>query len=282
MRRIFAISLWLLTAATVVLFISGRWQWPRLIAAHGVAIDRQFTLTWTVIGVAFILTQALLGFVVWRFSNQSDESRRVYPTSHKSLEIFWTVATAVIFIGLAVTGQRVWRNFHFAAAPAAPFRVEVWGQQFAWHFHYAGADERLGRNLPELMNDAGGNSIGLDRQNDPAALDDIVAPTLVMPLNRPTELTLRARDVIHSLWLPNMRFKQDAVPGLSIRAYLTPTAPGLYDIACAELCGPQHYKMKARLLALPDEEFRALMSLAPDQWPAKRDELAAKYQTQQK
>ena len=130
---------------------------------------------------------------------------------------------------------------------------------------------------PQLISDAGGNPIGLDRASDPAANDDIVAPTLILPLNRPAELVLRARDVTHSLWLPNMRFKQDAVPGLQIRVYLTATAPGLYDVACAELCGQQHYKMNAKMLVLPDEEFNALMQLLPDQWPAKRNELLEKY-----
>ncbi len=271
MRRTLALLLWLLTLATTALFLSGRWWWPRLISAHGVAVDRQFALTFTVIGVAFIAVQLTLGFILWRGDTGHTAS------GNKRLEIFWTAATAFIFIALAITGQRVWSAYRFAPVPANAFRVEVWGQQYQWNFHYSGADKQMGRARPELISDSGGNPIGLDRAGDSNAKDDIVAPTLILPLNRMTELVLRARDVTHSLWLPNLRFKQDAVPGLQIRAYLTATAPGLYDVACAELCGQQHYKMNAKLLVLPDEEFNALMQLSPAQWPAKRNELLAKY-----
>jgi cytochrome c oxidase subunit 2 len=273
MRRILALLIWLSALLTAGFFLSGRWWWPRLVSVHGVAVDRQFTLTLTVIGSAFIVVQLLLGFIVWR----SDSARGTVAHGNNRLEIFWTVATALVFITLAVMGQRVWRAYHFAPTPANAFRVGVWGQQFQWNFHYAGADARPGRTNPALISDAGGNPIGLDRANDPAAQDDIVAPTLILPLNRPTELLLHARDVTHSLWLPNMRFKQDAVPGLNVRAYLTATVPGLYDAACAELCGQQHYKMNAKVLVLPEDEFNLLMQLPPDQWPAKRNEFLAKY-----
>jgi cytochrome c oxidase subunit 2 len=271
MQRTLALFIWFPALATAALFLSGRWWWPRLISAHGVAVDRQFALTFALIGMAFIAVQFALGFILWRGDTGHNSA------GNTRLEIFWTAATALIFIALAVTGQRVWSSYRYASAPANAFRVEVWGQQYQWNFHYSGADNRLGRVLPQLISDAGGNPIGLDRANDSAAQDDIVAPTLILPLNRPTELILRARDVTHSLWLPNMRFKQDAAPGLQIRALLTATAPGLYDVACAELCGQQHYKMNAKMLVLPEAEFNQLMQLPPDQWPAKRNEFLAKY-----
>jgi cytochrome c oxidase subunit 2 len=276
MNRILAIFIWLAATATSVLFMSGRWWFPPLASAQGVAIDQQFALTFAVIGVAFVMTQIALGFAVWRYGATSD-APAAQSAGNNRLEIFWTAATAFVFIALAVLGQRVWLNLRGEEAPADAVRVEVWGQQFQWYFHYAGADARMGRTRAELISDAGGNPVGLDRASDPLAKDDIVAPTLVLPLNRPTELILHARDVTHSLWLPNLRFKQDAVPGLQVRAILTATAPGLYDVACAELCGQQHYKMKAQLLVLPDADFRALMSLPPDQWPAKRDEFVQRY-----
>ena len=274
MQRVLALLIWLLALATAALFMSGRWWWPKLISAHGVAVDRQFSLTFTVIGVAFILVQLTLGLILWRGHSPKTNNA----AGNTRLEITWTAATAIIFIALAITGQRVWSAYRFAPVPANAFRIEVWGQQYQWNFHYAGADNQPGRTRPELISDSGGNPIGLDRANDPTAKDDIVAPTLILPLNRPTELILRARDVTHSLWLPNLRFKQDAVPGLQIRAYLTATAPGLYDVACAELCGQQHYKMNAKMLVLPEDEFNSLMKLPPGEWPAKRNELLLKYQ----
>jgi cytochrome c oxidase subunit 2 len=275
MNRLAAVIVWLLTGATAAFFLQNRWWWPPTVSTFGQAVDRQFKLTFTVIAVAFVCVQFLLGLAVWRYGRNRNTQQ--YTASNPRLEIFWTAATTLVFIALAVLGQRVWAAYRFAPAPADAFRVEVWGQQYQWNFHYAGADGQMGRARAELISDSGGNPLGLDKKQDTTAADDIVAPTLVMPLNRPTELVLRARDVTHSLWLPNLRFKQDAVPGLQVRAILTATAPGLYDVACAELCGQQHYKMNAKLLVLPEADFSALMSLPSDQWPAKRNELLAKY-----
>lgn len=285
MKHIWAILLWLAALGTVALCASGRWTWPHAIAAHNPALDRQFNLTWLIIGVTFAVVQVLLGFIVWRYGTtqtaveaDSVETRR--SASLPAWEIAWTAGTAFIFISLAITGGRVWRDWRNAQqATSEVWRVGVWGQQYQWQFHYAGIDGQTGRTVPQLINDAGGNPIGLDRANDAAASDDLVAATLVLPLNRVSELTLHARDVIHSLWLPNLRFKQDAVPGLTVKAYLTPTQAGLYEIACAELCGPQHYNMRAQLLVLPPDEFAALMSTPRADWPAQRNALLAKYAT---
>ena len=78
---------------------------------------------------------------------------------------------------------------------------------------------------------------------DPASKDDVVTGTMYLPVNREMDLILRAQDVIHSFFIPSMRFKQDAVPGLTIHMHFTPTETGDYEIACAELCGLGHYKM---------------------------------------
>lgn len=285
MKRIWALLFWLTALGTLALCASGRWTWPHAIAAHNAALDRQFRLTWTVIGAAFVVVQVLLGFIVWRYGAAREtvdadpvETRRI--TSRPAWEIAWTAGTALIFIALAVTGGRVWRDWRNPQVPADVWRVGVWGQQYQWQFHYTGLDGQAGRTAPQLINAAAGNPLGLDRQNDAAATDDIVAATLILPLNRMSELTLHARDVIHSLWLPNLRFKQDAVPGLTVKAYLTPTEAGLYEIACAELCGPQHYNMRAQLLVLPPDEFTALMSAPAAQWLAQRNALLTKYATQ--
>jgi cytochrome c oxidase subunit 2 len=70
---------------------------------------------------------------------------------------------------------------------------------------------------------------------------------LHFPAGRAVKLRLRSKDVIHSLFLPNLRFKQDAVPGMAIEIWFQPNQPGTYEIACAELCGIGHYRMKAAL-----------------------------------
>ncbi len=78
---------------------------------------------------------------------------------------------------------------------------------------------------------------------------------MVLPVGRPVELRLRAQDVIHSLFIPAMRFKQDTVPGMEIHLHFTPTQVGNYEIACAELCGSGHYRMRSMVQVVSEEEF---------------------------
>jgi cytochrome c oxidase subunit 2 len=107
------------------------------------------------------------------------------------------------------------------------------------------------------VNDSLGNYLGLDA-NDAAGQDDIVAQNLMaVPINRPVRVVLRTKDVTHSFFVPRFRVKQDAVPGMAIPVHFTATKPGEYEVACAELCGMQHYKMRARLQVLEDAEFQS-------------------------
>ena len=139
--------------------------------------------------------------------------------------------------------------------PADAVTIEVTGQQFAWNIRYAGADAKFGRTDPKLINDANANFLGLD-DADPAAKDDVMTQNLMaIPVNRPVSVLLRSKDVTHTFFVPQLRVKQDAVPGMGIRVHFTATKPGEYEIACAELCGMQHYKMRGRLLVMTEAEY---------------------------
>jgi cytochrome c oxidase subunit 2 len=78
---------------------------------------------------------------------------------------------------------------------------------------------------------------------------------MVVPAGREVMLTLRAQDVIHSLFIPAMRFKQDTVPGMEIHAKFKPMQTGTYEIACTQLCGLGHYRMRASVRVVSEEEF---------------------------
>ena len=90
---------------------------------------------------------------------------------------------------------------------------------------------------------------------DPAGRDDIVSSSLIVPVGQPVVMRLKAQDVIHSLFIPAMRFKQDAVPGMDIRTSFTPVQIGMYEIVCSQLCGIGHYRMRATLRVVSEEEF---------------------------
>jgi cytochrome c oxidase subunit 2 len=182
------------------------------------------------------------------------------------------VITAIVFIGLGVMGQRVWAQLRLHDAPAGSYSVEVVAQQFQWNFHYSGNDNVLGRTDPSLIDDSALNFIGID-ESDPSAKDDAVTSSLVIPVNRPVELKLRSKDVIHSFWVPPLRFKQDLVPGMEIKVHFTANKVGKYELACAELCGQLHFKMKSYMLVLPEDQITALRALPQEQFQTKLQEL---------
>lgn len=276
MGRALAVFIWVMTLLSVWMFANGKWWFPAAISEHGPAYDQQFLISIIVVGVAFSAAQIGLGITIWKFRDTGDGARAVYSHGNNRLEVIWTAITAVIFITVAILGQRVWAQLHFQPAPADAQKVIVTAQQFQWNFHYAGPDGKFGRTDPKLISDESINYVGLDSA-DAAAADDTVTQTLVIQVNRTVELSLTARDVTHSFWVPPLRFKQDAVPGVKIPVHFKPLKVGRYEIACAELCGQQHYKMKAYMLVLPDDEFKEVTVLAQAPFQARIAELFKKY-----
>lgn len=147
-------------------------------------------------------------------------------------------------------------------ANARPIEIHVAGEQFAWNIHYPGPDGVFGRTLPSLI--SAGNPVGIDR-TDPAAADDIgLLNVLMLPLNRTAVIAVTSRDVVHSFTLNEMRIKQDATPGMTARVWFTPTMTGDWEIACSQLCGLGHYRMRG--------EYHVVDQADWDKWQA--EELA--------
>jgi cytochrome c oxidase subunit 2 len=279
MGRLLAVFIWVMTILSVAMFFNPRWWFPPAITEHGPAYDQQYLLTIIVVGVAFAAAQIALGYAVWRFRDTGDGSRAVYSHGNNRLEMIWTVITALIFIGVALLGQRVWAALHFNPAPPGSAQIRVLAQQFAWNFHYPGPDGRFGRTDPNLIDDSSSpprGNIGLDEADAPAK-DDAVSSTLVAQVDRPVELVLRGRDVTHSIWVPELRFKQDLVPGMDIRVHFKPQKVGRYELACAELCGALHYQMKSYLLVLPEQQYAELMRLSQDEFTRRVTQLNNEY-----
>ena len=264
MGLVLLIVIWLITLASTYFFVAKTWWLPTGASAAAPLIDRHFTVTFILMGIVFVAAQLSLGFLVWKYRDRGSSSKAVYSHGNTTLEVLWTVLTAVLFIGLNLMSSSIWASERFRPAEPGALQVEVTGMQFAWYFRYAGPDGKFGATKPELIDpSAGGESaLGLDT-SDPAAKDDVVTGTMYVPVNREVEVILKAHDVIHSFFVPSMRFKQDAVPGIAIRMHFTPISTGDYEIACAELCGLGHYKMHGMLRVVSQEEF--------DKWLAARE-----------
>ena len=279
MGRILAIAIWVITGASLWMFLSGRWWFPEAISEHGPRVDSQFLITIIVCGIAFAAAQIGLGWVVWKYRSSADEQRASYSHGNNRLEVVWTVVTAIVFISLAVMGQRVWASLHLHAAPPGSYQIEVTAQQFAWNVRYPGKDNVFGKTEPQFIDDTT-NPVGI-ADTDPNGKDDTVVPTLVVPANRPVEIVLKSKDVTHSFWVPQLRFKQDLVPGMAIHVHFTAIKVGKYELACAELCGMNHFKMKSYMLVLPQSDFDALTKLSQAQFQERKGQLLDSYQLPQ-
>jgi cytochrome c oxidase subunit 2 len=246
----FAGSMALLIIISVWLFTAQPWWFPTLASIHGADMDAVFMAVLVVSGIAFVGTQGMLGYFVMRYGSNGKEKAGYWHDNPKA-EFFLLSGTAVILVILVFMGQKVWVNFYFSDQPTDAVEVSVMAQQFLWTFHYPGADKKFGKTDLRMVSPT--NQIGLD-ENDPAAKDDIVAPNMHLISNKAALVHLRSKDVIHSFFLPAQRVKQDAVPGLAIQISFTPTTAGEYEIACAELCGANHYKMRAFLTVHANEQ----------------------------
>lgn len=170
------------------------------------------------------------------------------------------VAIALVIAGdavlLATSALPAW--FERATLPPAattPLEIRVVAEQFAWNIHYPGPDGKFGITAVSLINAA--NPLGIDRA-DVSARDDIgLLNVLTVPLGRPVIVHLTSRDVVHSFTLNEMRVRHDATPGLLVRTWFTPTVMGRWEIACSQLCGLGHYRMRGEFAVVSPDEWEA-------------------------
>lgn len=175
--------------------------------------------------------------------------------SHVSnyLEVGVAVIEGILLVGLAFP---VWATFKNEFPPESrSLTVNVVAEQFAWNIHYPGPDGIFGKRDASLISQD--NPLGLDR-SDPNAMDDIFTINqLNLPVGKPVIVHLTSKDVIHSFGIPLMRVKQDAIPGVSIPLWFTPTQTGNFEIACSQLCGLGHYRMRGFVTVQTEEEYEA-------------------------
>ena len=244
-----------ITAITVHFFFKLPLWFPAGVSSWAPAMDSQFAIAFLVLGILFIAGQLLLAITVFRAGEPAPAEPVRFPHGNWRFEIVWTAAITMIFFGLGLAGNKLWSQIKLHSPEPGALSVEVTGVQFQWYFRYAGADGRLGRlDAQRFARPDEGNPLGID-PSDPAGRDDIVSSSLVLPAGRDVAFTLRSQDVIHSVFIPAMRFKQDAVPGMEIHAHFKPTQTGVYEMACTQLCGLGHYRMRATVRVVSEQAF---------------------------
>jgi cytochrome c oxidase subunit 2 len=225
-------------------------------SAHAADVDEIMVLVHWLMLTLFAGWAVFFAYVLVRFR------RRAQPVAmYEGMRGHWSAwvegAVLAAEIGLlAFFSVPVW-SARVDAFPeeAQSTVVRVVAEQFAWNVHYPGPDGRFGRTDPGLLGPE--NPLGLDR-DDPAAKDDITTINqLNLPVGKPVIVHLSSKDVIHSFALPEMRVKQDAIPGIVQPVWFTPTETGEWEIACSQLCGLGHYRMRGFYTIQTQAEYDA-------------------------
>ena len=247
-----AALLWVLTVAICYFFFAKIWWFPPPINQHGLDYDSQFGRTLLICGIIFFFAQMALAWVMVRYRKRGAPAR--YSHGSGKAEALWTGGTAIVFLALVAMGSRIWANVHYDEAPPDAIVIEAMAKQFAFNFRYPGTDGKFGRTELKRVNDAAGDPFGID-PTDPTGKDDIFSASLKIPAGRPIKLILRSRDVIHNFFVPELRLKQDMVPGMDIPLHFHADKPGIYEVPCSELCGLGHFQMHTTMQVMSLDEY---------------------------
>jgi cytochrome c oxidase subunit 2 len=232
---------------------------PVAASTHAGEIDHMIVLVHWLMLIMFVGWGLFFLFVLVRF-RRGAHPKASYSGAKGKFAKGTEIAVGIIEVGLLI----------FYAIPAWATRVRdlpkeseavvvrVVGEQFAWNVQYPGADGKFGRTDIKLV--SADNPLGLDR-NDQDAKDDVTTINqLNLPVDRPVLVHLMSKDVIHSFGLYEMRVKQDAVPGLSIPVWFIPNRVGEYEIACSQLCGLGHFRMRGFVTIQSADDYSKWMA----------------------
>jgi len=188
------------------------------------------------LALAGVVTVAVLFLIVWfavKYRHGSGANRALPPDAalrrrNHRIEAAWIVTPLLLF--MVMFGWAAVLYYAHAAAPANATEIYVVGKQWMWKLEHVGGQ----REIDELH----------------------------VPLGVPVRLTMTSQDVIHSLYLPALRIKQDVLPGRYTQEWFVADRPGTYPLRCAEYCGTDHSVMGGRLIVMPRAAFAAWLAQA--------------------
>jgi cytochrome c oxidase subunit 2 len=204
---------------------------PEQVSTYAADIDSMFHLIMWITGIIFVVVEAILLFFLIKYRHR--EGRQAHYThGNNRVEVVWTIVPALICVVLALLSRHLWEDIK-EHMPHDAVEIHVTGEQFAWNFRYPGPDGKF------------------DTADDILTLNQ-----LHFPVGKPVVVTLTSKDVIHSFFLPEFRVKQDLVPGMKTRIWFEANRVGHWELACAELCGLGHYRMKGFVTVDTAEDYQ--------------------------
>jgi cytochrome c oxidase subunit 2 len=213
---------------------------PENIATYGDQVDSLFHLIFWITTITFVLVQVTLIVFLVKYRYRPGR-QATYTHGNNTLEIAWTVAPSLILVFLALLSRAGWHEIK-QTLPESKYTVEVMAKQFNWDITYPGPDGQFG-----------------------TADDKTLENDLNVPVNEVVRLKLMSKDVIHSFFIPVMRFKQDMLPGREIWQWFQATKTGRWEIPCAELCGFGHSGMLGHVTVHSADDYAKWVAA---QWPS--------------
>ncbi len=212
---------------------------PKDASLAGYRIDNVIQYTDTVVVIFFGAVVFSLIYFIIRYRSRpgrkavydrGDQKKHVLISIALGLLVFFSIDVVIETMSFKDLKEAFW-NFPKSEDVV---KIEIMPQQFAWNIRYPGPDGKF------------------------ATEDDIVPPQNQMhiPVDTPIVVQMAPYDVIHSLYIPNFRVKQDATPGMITSFWFQAVKEGKYEIACAELCGNGHYRMRGFLTVESKEDFQ--------------------------
>jgi len=209
---------------------------PSDVSTFGPSVDHVFHLILGIVGVWFIAAEsAIILFACW-FRRRPGRPAS-YVSGHNLRQLAWILVPALVVVvldfSIDIAAGHAWDEIKLES-PKPALTVSVTAERFAWIFDYAGPDGKYG--TPD---------------------DYWSMAKLYVPANQVVRVEMRSMDVIHSFAVPNLRLRQDVVPGRTISAWFEATKPGTYEIACSQLCGPAHFGMRGELIVQTEPDYEA-------------------------
>jgi cytochrome c oxidase subunit 2 len=202
------------------------WMPPQVstVAHH---VDFLFSFILAISVFFFLLIVVVMVFFVIRYRRREGAEAEASPSHNMALELTWTIIPLVLVVVIFFFGFRGFLDM--ATPPANAYEVLADGQKWNWSFTYP---------------------------------NGYVDENLHVPVNRPIRLVMTSADVIHSLYVPAFRIKNDVVPGRYTKVWFEATEPGEYELFCAEYCGTSHSDMLALVIVHPPGEFETWLEKA--------------------
>lgn len=229
---------------------------------HGEVTFKLFWITTAITTAAFVITHIVMIYFAFKYRYKPENKATFYPHNDK-LEAIWTIIPAIVLTLLIFSGWQAWVKITEKAPENAEI-IEIFGYQYAWAARYPGADGKLGPHDYQLIDDD--NRLGVDFSNA-YSKDDFIPREIHIPKGKPVLLKIRARDVIHSVYMPHFRLQMNAVPGLPTKFWFVPTKSTAdmavetgnpdfqYELVCNKICGKAHFSMRAIVIVDEVEDY---------------------------